>query len=671
MFQFAFFAQRANLTDFRRRRQRKIQRNKVDEMLKWFDEGDQSKFISLWNSEVGKNMDGNIYGSKIEFYVRIYFTIYPMHSLSKQKWSDKVVKQRQKEFKKFLDTKGSQLSKTSEFLPYYALPYVPNPIDHPSFKQLFSTEWIKNLKEKLLQYLSNTIAEDSSDLSKIYASSKKPKSDDFNFDPDEGIPEELIEQINMLQSRCLELEKKEQNAKNMFIMSQKKWINFSRNILVITKQLMSVIDNSGIGDSINTIVYRSMKEKIVKYEGILQNIMKGHPVNNPLASASPIPSSQKNIHPESGMKGIPISPVMHSKDQSPVGHSRNYEQQMSEARGSPSLPSQSVSYVQDGDQSISRGPRTLPITVSLAPLDYDKIKKFLLTSEDELKIWSTLQALRWRISKSRSYSHRAEVLQTYKHYDILGITGEGPDLLIHLLNKSRRVLAYTVFLVNTMASEPIGRNYLIQYETILDTLFAVLLNEKQETAIRQQAVVAIQKFSLRTSWQNKMIEMDMIKYIVFILKNELHSLSDYTLEYSTALLMNLSLRKRGKDKWEDPNWELLHVLNELLEHENDQVRTYVNGTLYSIFRRKSLRQQAKDLGMEEILNYLAQNLQPHEEYLKRQIQYILGQLGISEGEEQDSSDEESDEEGDEEEEFEGDEDDEEIEGILDKYWEIL
>ena len=27
-------------------------------------------------------------------------------------------------FKYFLDTKGSELSKTSEFLPYYALPYV-------------------------------------------------------------------------------------------------------------------------------------------------------------------------------------------------------------------------------------------------------------------------------------------------------------------------------------------------------------------------------------------------------------------------------------------------------------------------------------------------------------------------------------------------------------------
>lgn len=49
------------------------------------------------------------------------------------------------------------------------------------------------------------------------------------------------------------------------------------------------------------------------------------------------------------------------------------------------------------------------------------------------------------------------------------------------------------------------------------------------------------------------------------------------------------------------------MLNELLEHENDQVRTYVNGTLYSIFRRRSLRLQAKEFGMEEVLKYLSQN----------------------------------------------------------------
>ena len=56
------------------------------------------------------------------------------------------------------------------------------------------------------------------------------------------------------------------------------------------------------------------------------------------------------------------------------------------------------------------------------------------------------------------------------------------------------------------------------------------------------------------------------------------------------MLMNLSLRSSGKDKCEDPEIELLKVLNELVEHENPQVRTYVNGTLYSIFTRKKLRE---------------------------------------------------------------------------------
>jgi hypothetical protein len=45
-------------------------------------------------------------------------------------------------------------------------------------------------------------------------------------------------------------------------------------------------------------------------------------------------------------------------------------------------------------------------------------------------------------------------------------------------------------------------------------------------------------------------------------------LSDYSIEYATALLMNLSLRSNGKDKCEDPDIELLKVLNDLVEHDN-------------------------------------------------------------------------------------------------------
>jgi hypothetical protein len=40
-------------------------------------------------------------------------------------------------FKLFLETRGVALSSSSEFLPYYALPFVPQPELHPSFKPLF------------------------------------------------------------------------------------------------------------------------------------------------------------------------------------------------------------------------------------------------------------------------------------------------------------------------------------------------------------------------------------------------------------------------------------------------------------------------------------------------------------------------------------------------------
>ena len=50
-----------------------------------------------------------------------------------------------------------------------------------------------------------------------------------------------------------------------------------------------------------------------------------------------------------------------------------------------------------------------------------------------------------------------------------------------------------------------------------------------------------------------MIQLDMIKWISNVLHNEAEQLSDYSIEYATALLMNLSLRSSGKDKCEDPD----------------------------------------------------------------------------------------------------------------------
>jgi hypothetical protein len=50
-----------------------------------------------------------------------------------------------------------------------------------------------------------------------------------------------------------------------------------------------------------------------------------------------------------------------------------------------------------------------------------------------------------------------------------------------------------------------------------------------------------------------MIQLDLIKWISQVLRNESDQLTDYSIEYATALLMNLSLRDAGKDKCEEPD----------------------------------------------------------------------------------------------------------------------
>ena len=135
----------------------------------------------------------------------------------------------------------------------------------------------------------------------------------------------------------------------------------------------------------------------------------------------------------------------------------------------------------------------------------------------------------------------------------------------------------------------------------------------------------------------------MIKWIANVLKTELEILTEYSLEYATALLMNLSLRRVGKNKCEEADVEILKVLNELLDHENPQVRTYVNGTLYSVFTREKLKEEAKELGMKDALGYL---ISKSDEQFRRQIQYILEQLNSAAHGEGDNLSEEGEEEED-------------------------
>lgn len=105
--------------------------------------------------------------------------------------------------------------------------------------------------------------------------------------------------------------------------------------------------------------------------------------------------------------------------------------------------------------------------------------------------------------------------------------------------------------INALASECLGRTYLLQREDLIESLVNLLQNETEDTTLRQNTLGTLQKFSLRKKPQSVMIELELINWIARVLKAEGERLSDYSIEYATALLMNLSLRTAGKDKCED------------------------------------------------------------------------------------------------------------------------
>mgnify|MGYP000229652053 CR=1 FL=1 len=132
-------------------------------------------------------------------------------------------------------------------------------------------------------------------------------------------------------------------------------------------------------------------------------------------------------------------------------------------------------------------------------------------------------------------------------------------------------------------------------------------------------------------------------------------LSEYSVEYSTALLMNLSLRTDGKRHAAGEGLGILDMLTDFLESANTQVRTYVNGTLYSVLSHPVLKERALSMGLDDILRELMQH---SEEQYQRQIQYILDQMTTPADDAPSDEEEEDDDDDDEEDgEDEGEEDD--------------
>ncbi|MED6251219.1 LisH domain-containing protein armc9 [Ataeniobius toweri] len=532
-----------------------------EDLLSSFNDGDHKVFFELWAENIPSEVkDSDAEAQNLEFYLHIHFTIYPlrMHP-SRQDRAE--FEERISLFKQYLETRGAALSQTAEFLPYYALPFVPNPTIHPCFKDLFQDSWIPQLKDKLEKFLSVTLK-----------SSKIPRL--LTLYKEGGrTTKEAMQQLQ------LQLAESERRISSYVRKCNKIKADY-HNLIGITAELVDSLEATVSGKMISPEYLQSVCVRLfssqMRQSGVQSTDFMRPGTASSMLRASIAPQKPKEV---------------------------------------PMLPS----------------------------LDYEKLRKDLVDGSDRLRCL-LLQALRWRLTRSLPGEQRDTVLQAYISNDLLERYSTKKRTVLHLMKSANEVVRqYMARLINAFASLAEGRIYLSQIPILLKLLTETLRKEDKDSLTRENVLVALQKLSLRRSQQTAMIADDLIGWLVDELQ-DWDCLSDYILEYSAALLMNLCLRTKGKRKCAENAKHVLKVLTDLLGHENHEIRPYVNGALYSILCIPSVRQEAKEMSIEEILRCYNKEENPD---LNRQIEFIIKQLNSGDEEGSESDDEEEDDDNDE------------------------
>uniref|UniRef100_A0A8C0AIQ8 LisH domain-containing protein ARMC9 n=1 Tax=Bos mutus grunniens TaxID=30521 RepID=A0A8C0AIQ8_BOSMU len=489
------------------------------DLLAAFDSGDQKVFFRLWEEHIPRPIrDGDSLAQKLEFYLHIHFAIYLLkHSAGRPDKED--LDERISYFKTFLETKGAALSQTTEFLPFYALPFVPNPMAHPSFKELFQDSWTPELKLKLEKFLAL-----------MFKASNTPKL--LTLYKENGQSNKDV--LQQLHQQLVEAERRSMTYLKRYNRIQADY----HNLIGVTAELVDSLEATVSGKMITPEYLQSVCVRLFSNQ-MRQSLAHSVDFTRPGTASTMLRASLAPVK----LKDVPL------------------------------LPS----------------------------LDYEKLKKDLILGSDRLKAF-LLQALRWRLTTSHPGEQRETVLQAYISNDLLDCHSHSQRSVLQLLqSKSEVVRQYTARLINAFASLAEGRRYLAQSTKVLRMLEERLKEEDKDVITRENVLGALQKFSLRRPLQTAMIQDGLIFWLIDILK-EPDCLSDYTLEYSVALLMNLCLRSAGKNMCAKVAGLVLKVLSDLLGHENHE-------------------------GMEDILRCF---IKEGNAEMIRQIEFIIKQLNAEE-----------------------------------------
>jgi len=604
---------------------------KESNLLKFFGLGKKNEFFKSWKRIIPNHIrlrEPPL--QKLEFYIHIYFAIYPLLYRDSEINCNKTIQETMDEFKEFLEKKDSDYSKSNEFLSYYALPYVQNPKTHPSYSKLFQPEWTVELKDKIQlaikTYLpsikypvlydlineSNANANNGSNLnsSNVMKNFLENVTQEKIERMDEGQNrnDANIEEINRLKEENEIIKTKLENKKYHVINIQKSMINLCLNILSCSFELYLLCKGNRNPNDIN-LKSGKIYKKLLKFQSFLkkqsnniEKYTKSSSVNNIALSA--IKEQNDEMFENIGSGFGDISGINNS------------------AIGNNSLGINKSFHI-DYDQS-----HLIDINSFQLSVRDEFLNNFVqnnVMADNDLKYGSVIRELRVRSFRRKDIQIRQLSLYSIFYYDLFykfNLLKEALNRKVNYPNLSLE-LAKLLSLISTSRK---GRNYLLMKPNSLamvEDIYECMKSEKQDTELRQYILTALQHFTTRLAPTNKLIELGIVKWIIDVFSYEMNTLSQGTYDRGIALLFNLVLNKNGIKKFEEDSERTIQIIVHYLNIDNnDQNQTSINGILYSLVKRKVLREAAKKNGLENII--LNSNIT--KPVNQRQLNYILQEL---------------------------------------------
>ena len=591
-----------------------------ESLISYFKSGEKDKFLSHWTRLIPNNLiltESTLY--KLNFYIQIYFAIYPIlnprTNINEEK-IQKNLKKNMEEFKSFLERNKPQSESSSEFLAYYALPYIPDPRNNFTYVNLFKPEWtacIIEQIEKCVEYYSpNKVC----NLPLLYDISMGKKIININNNINNNLRgyigkegkkmKELIEENK-------DLKDKEENNKKIFLESQKNWCSLALDIINCSFDLVELCNK--LSNNQNLANIDEISNKLIKYQNFLVNNL------NDL--------NKNKISPEIKITPLNIKHVLSRESNINITSNTNINNNVSfsmnsinniHKNSSPDTTTKKISNLSVSKELKKNKINKIEMKDSIINM---KKLNLILNSKHPIyneKINHLFKEIREKIY-SKDNNLRTLTLYQIFFYDILGALSN--NSLFKQLLSNKNINLEVIKLVNSLANYNIGKNYLLSNNNIIEDIVKLMIAENTDTPLRQNCLGSLQKFSLRNEPQNKLIELNVIHYLIDIFMFQGDILSDYSIEYGLALLMNLSLRKGGKEKFEAVGEKIINILIKYLKYDNIQILTCINGMLYSLIKMKKIRKLAVELGIIESLENLKKL---KNEQINKQIKCIQDEL---------------------------------------------